>query len=93
MMDWIKINFRWLRYKTKGWKTIILASVVTIAQTIQQILEALSMVDPDTILPQPWSSRLTLFISVLMIVMRLITTGPVGAKGNEEPEPGTKAGD
>jgi hypothetical protein len=32
-------------------------------------------------------------LAVTMILLRLITTGPVGAKGDDEPDADTKAGD
>jgi hypothetical protein len=92
-MNWLKEKYRWLSEKAKGWKTVIVGAVVGAPLVLLQILEAFSLVDPATILPEPWGQRLALAVSVAMILLRLITTGPVGAKGDEEPDADVKAGD
>ncbi len=93
MIEWIKAKFAILREKAKGWKTVILGAIVSAPLVLLQILEAFSLVDPATILPEPWGQRLALAVSVAMILLRLITTGPVGSKGDEKPDPDVKAGD
>ncbi len=93
-MNWLKEKFAILREKSKGWKTVILGAIVGAPLVLLQILEAFSVVDPATILPPPWGQRLALAMSVAMILLRLITTGPVGSKSNVEPGPQeVKAGD
>ena len=88
-MSW----FAWLRERLKGWKTVIIGSAAAAPLALLQIAEQLSLVDPKTILPDPWGQRLSLALAIAMILLRLITTGPVGAKGDQEPDQQTKAGD
>ena len=80
MMQWIKDKFQWLREKIKGWKTIIVAAVVGLPMALLEILEQLKIVDPTTVLPEPWGQRAALALSIAMILLRLVTTGAVGAK-------------
>ena len=83
----------WLREKLKGWKTIIIGSLAAAPLALLQIAEQLSLIDPKAILPDPWGARVALGLAVAMILLRLVTTGPVGSKGDEEPAQDTKAGD
>jgi hypothetical protein len=87
------IWFRWLRLKTKGWKTVIVGSLAAAPLALLQLAEQLSLIDPKTILPDPWGARVALGLAVAMILLRLVTTGPVGSRGDEEPDQSTKAGD
>lgn len=82
-----------IREKLKGWKTVIVGAIIASPLTVLEILSAMSMVDMESVLPAPWGARLTLATSIAMILLRVITTGPVGAKGDEEPDADTKAGD
>lgn len=66
--------------KLKGWKTVIVGALVGAPLAILQILEAFQVVDPNTILPEPWGQRVALGVSVAMILLRLITNTPIGAK-------------
>jgi hypothetical protein len=93
MIAWLKAKFEWLREKAKGWKTVIVGALFGLPLLLTQILEALSVVDPATILPPPWGQRVALMVSVAMILMRFTVTGPVGAKGEDKPDPDAKAGD
>ncbi len=85
--------FRWLRQKAKGWKTVILGAVVGAPLAAIELIEQLKLVDPSSVLPDPWGSRVALGLAIAMILLRLITTGPVGSKGDDEPDQDTKAGD
>jgi len=80
MIDWIKEKFQWLCEKIKGWKTIVVAALVGLPMAVLEILEQLQLVDPSTILPEPWGQRVALVLSIAMILLRLVTTGSVGAK-------------
>ncbi len=83
----------WLLEKLKGWKTVIVGAVFAAPLALVQIGEQLSLIDPAAILPEPWGQRVTLVLAVIMILLRLVTTGPVGSKGDEEPDQDMKAGD
>lgn len=75
---------RKLLAKMKGWRTVIVGSLVGIPLAALQLLEAFQVIDVKEILPEPWGSRVALAIAVTMILLRLITSGPVGAKEEEE---------
>lgn len=80
MIDWIKEKFAALREKLKGWKTIIVGAVVGLPLAILELLEQLQMVDPSSVLPEPWGQRIGLALALAMILLRLVTNSPVGAK-------------
>lgn len=82
-----------IREKLKGWKTIIIGAIVASPLTVIELLEQLQVIDPESILPEPWGKRVALGIAIVMILMRLITSGPVGSKGKHEADQDTKAGD
>ncbi len=88
-MKWLRA----FRERLKGWKTVIVGAVFGAPLALLEIIEQLKLVDPATILPEPWGARVALALAVAMILLRLITTGPVGAKGDDEPDADTKAGD
>ena len=92
-MKWIKAKLVWLWERMKGWKTVVVGAIVGLPLAILELLEQLKLIDPATILPEPWGTRVALALSIAMILLRLITTGPVGAKGDDEPDADTKAGD
>ncbi len=93
MIDWIKAKFQWLRDKMKGWKTVIIGSLVGMPLALLELAEQFKLIDPATVLPEPWGQRVALGLALAMILLRMITTGPVGAKGDETPAPDVKAGD
>lgn len=93
MIEWIKAKFRWLREKAKGWKTVIVGAMVGLPLALLEIVEQFHLVDPASMLPEPWGQRVALLLAVAMILLRFITTGPVGAKGEDEPASDVKAGD
>lgn len=93
MINWIKAKSLWLWEKAKGWKTVIVGALVGLPLALLEIVEQFNLVDPASILPEPWGQRVALVLSIAMILLRLITTGPVGAKGDEKPDPDVKAGD
>jgi len=84
---------KWLWEKAKGWKTVIVGTFFGLPLVLLEIVEQFNLVDPASILPEPWGQRVALVMAVSMILLRLITTGPVGAKGDEEPDSDVKAGD
>jgi len=88
-----------LREKLKGWKTMIAASFYTLAGVALELHDDISdmfsssgidwkaMVDPKY---APW---LLIATGVVFGLLRYVTQGPVGAKGDAAPPPQTKAGD
>lgn len=64
--------------KLKGWRTVIVGALVGLPLAILEILEQLQVIDVTQIFPAPWGQRAALSIALLMILLRLITSGPVG---------------
>ena len=73
-------RFNAVREKLKGWKTVIVGAFVAAPLTLLEILQQLQLVDLNSILPEPWGTRIALSVSIAMILLRLITNTPVGAK-------------
>lgn len=92
-VNWIKEKSRGLRERLKGWKTIILGATAAAPLALLELVEQLKLADPSSFLPEPWGQRIALGLAIAMILLRLITTGPVGSKGEEEPDQDLKAGE
>ena len=85
----------WSRIKKKldGWKTIIWNGFLAVMPLILVSLDKLQALDLTPYMT-PWMGIAVGFvISAVGVWLRYITTGPVGAKGDEEPAPDVKAGD
>jgi hypothetical protein len=76
MIDRIKAAWRWSR-------TIFIGTLIAAPLALLQILEAAQIIDPRDVFPEPWGSRVALVVAVLMILLRLITSSPVGKKDDE----------
>jgi hypothetical protein len=92
--------FAALREKLKGWKTIIWADFLMIigfaCGIIVPILDALNIAQIGAIVPDKFvtfSPLILVIIGQITKSLRKVTTGPVGAKGDEAPAPDVKAGD
>lgn len=66
--------------RLKGWRTVIIGSLISAPLAIMELLEQLQVIDPATILPDPWGQRVALGVAIAMILLRLITSGPVGGR-------------
>jgi hypothetical protein len=64
--------------KLKGWRTVIVGVLVSAPLAVLEILEQLQFVDSSFIFPEPWGQRVALGLALLMILLRLVTSGPVG---------------
>lgn len=93
MIGWPQAKFKAFCEKLKGWKTVIVGALVGVPLILFELVEQLRLVDPATILPEPWGQRVALGLAIAMILLRLITTGPVGAKDEKESDSGMKARD
>ena len=89
-----------IREKIKGWKTIIWARTLTvIGLVVGAILPLLQLIDGAQIgifIPPKYTPFIPLIVALIGIItewLRRVTTGPVGAKGDEAPPPQVKAGD
>lgn len=82
-----------LRERLKGWKTIVANAILGLPAALYGIYLSVGTVDFTPLIPAQYVAWFTVGWSLLGIVLRLITTGPVGSKGDEAPAPQTKAGD
>ena len=81
-MNWTKEKFQWLREKARGWKTIIVGALAAAPLALLELAEQLQLIDPASVLPEPWGQRVALAIALVMILLRLVTSGPIGKKGD-----------
>ena len=68
--------------KLKGYKTIIVNALLGLPAALYTLYLALSGIDFTPVIPAKYVTVFALCWSVLGIVLRLITTGPVGSKDN-----------
>lgn len=85
--------FAKLRKKLEGWKTIIWNGFVALVPVLLVSLDKLQAVDLSQYMTWWMAIAVGFVVSAMGVWLRYITTGPVGAKGEEEPTPDTKAGD
>jgi hypothetical protein len=85
--------FAKLREKLKGWKTVVINTIIGLPATLLFIVDQFSTVDVTPLVPTKYAAAIVAAMAVLGVVLRIITTGPVGAKGDAAPKPDVKAGD
>lgn len=85
--------FARLREKLKGWKTIIWNVFIAVAAPLAIALQQLGAIDWSQYVGPIGAVFIGLAIGIIGIAFRVVTTGPVGAKGDDEPAPDVKAGD
>lgn len=85
--------FAKLRERLKGWKTIIINAMAGLPAALYGLYLEFSTVDITPVIPQKYAAATIAVWAVLGVVLRIITTGPVGSKGEAAPAPQTKAGD
>jgi hypothetical protein len=69
-----------LSAKLKGWRTIIINAVIGGAALLLTVIDSLQGVDIAPLLPPQWTPRVIAGMAVAGVLLRLITTGPVGKK-------------
>lgn len=79
--------------KIKGWKTVIWNMIVALFPVVLESLDKLQALDLNQYLTPVNAIIAGFVIAGVGVLLRLITTGPVGSKGDEAPAPATKAGD
>lgn len=92
---WSKIKAKWgaLKEKLRGWKTIIWNGFVAIVPVVLVSLDKLASLDLSQYMTWWLAILVGFIISAVGVWLRYVTTGPVGAKGDEEPDSDVKAGD
>jgi hypothetical protein len=91
--------FAQLHERLKGWRTMIVSSGYTVAGTAvvmhDTIADAVGQtgVDWKQLIEPKYVPYLLIATGVTFALLRKVTKGPVGAKGNAEPAANVKAGD
>ncbi len=85
--------FASLRERLKGWKTVWVNSIVGVPSTLLFLWTEFSSVDFTPLIPAKYVALFLVLNSVLGVILRICTTGPVGSKGTQEPTANVKAGD
>lgn len=85
--------FAKFRENLKGWKTVIINVMIGLPAGLYALYLQLQAVDFTPVIPAKYAAAFIVANAVIGIMLRLITTGPVGAKGDEAPAPEVKAGD
>ena len=85
---WAKI-----KAKLRGWKTIIWNGFVAVVPVALVSLDKLASLDLSQYMTWWMAIIVGFVVSAVGVWLRYITTGPVGAKGDEQPDPDVKAGD
>jgi hypothetical protein len=84
--------FAQIREKLRGYKTIIANAVVGLPAGALFVYTQFSTVDVTPVLPAKYVAAFIVGNAVLGIVLRLVTTGPIGSKGDEPATPTAKEG-
>lgn len=69
-----------LRAKFKGWRTVVFGSAVAIGSVTTELLDAFKQIDIAPLLPPAYALKIIAGIGVATILLRIVTTGRVGAK-------------
>ncbi len=85
--------FSTIKQKLKGWKTIIANAITGLPAALYGLYLEFQTVDFTPVIPEKYAAAAVVGMSVLGVILRLITTGPVGSKGDIPATPATKAGD
>ncbi len=85
--------FASLRESLKGWKTIWANSLVGVPSLLYAAYLELSTVDFTPVIPAKYVAMFMVGWSLVGILLRVVTKGPIGAKGMDEPQPEQRAGD
>ncbi len=75
-MEWLTN----LKTKLKGWRTIAINTLMGLPAAIYGLYLEFSSVDFTPVIPQKYAAGFVVGMSVLGVILRLITTGPVGTK-------------
>lgn len=86
--------FASLRQHLLGWKTLLANAVVGLPAAVYGLYLEFSTVDFTPVIPQKYVAAFLVANAVLGVILRVITTGPVGSKSEMVPAPqSVKAGD
>jgi hypothetical protein len=82
-----------LRKRLEGWKTIVANTALGLPSAIYGLYLEFQTVDFTPVIPVKYVAVFGVCWAILGVILRVITTGPVGSKGEPAPAPNVKAGD
>jgi hypothetical protein len=82
-----------LRQKLKGWKTVVVNAIVGLPASLLFLYEQFQGVDVTPLIPAQYAAAAIAGMAVLGVILRIATTGPIGAKGGKAPTPDSEARD
>lgn len=85
--------FAKLHEKLKGYKTVVANAMVGLPAALYSVYVLVGPADLTPAIPAQYVAWFIVGWSLLGVILRVITTGPVGSKGDSAPAPQTKAGD
>jgi hypothetical protein len=86
--------FAAVRQRLKGWKTVVANAAVGLPAAFYGLYLEFSTVDFTPVIPQKYVALFLVANAVLGVILRWLTTGPMGSKSDVVPAPQTvKAGD
>ena len=85
--------FAKFREKLRGWKTVIVNAIVGLPASLLFLYEQFQGVDVTPLIPAQYAAAAVASMAILGVILRIVTTGPIGCNGERAPAPATKAGD
>lgn len=89
----LKAKFAALREHLKGYKTILWNGFLGFAPVLLVGLDKVQAIDLTQYMTWWMAIGVGIFVGGIGTLLRWVTTGPVGSKGDEAPAPDVKAGD
>jgi hypothetical protein len=81
-----------LKLRLKGWKTVVVNAVVGLPASLLFLFEQFQGVDVTPLIPEKYAAAAVAGMAVLGVVLRILTTGPIGRKHDQDATPAAKAG-
>jgi len=72
-----------IRQRLKGWKTVIFGQLVASFGGVLYLLEQIQPLDLHPVLPPRYAEAIIAGIGVAIVVLRVVTTTPVGQGGGQ----------
>jgi hypothetical protein len=73
-----------LKRRLRGWRTIIPNSVVGLPASLLFIYEQFQGVDITQLIPAKYAAAAVAGMAVLGVILRILTTGPIGHEGEDQ---------
>jgi hypothetical protein len=82
-----------IRRRLKGWKTVAVNAIVGLPASLLFIWEQFQGVDVTPLIPAQYAAAAVAAMAIVGVVLRILTTGPIGHKGDIGPARDTTAED